>query len=37
VFASVGAGQLFGWGEYSLVAAVAGVLAILPVFVLVRR
>ncbi len=37
VLGSIGGGQLFGWGGYSLVAAAAGVLAILPVFVLARR
>jgi MFS family permease len=34
VLGSIGAGQLFGYGGYSLVAAVAGFLAVLPVFVL---
>jgi MFS family permease len=37
VFGSIGAGQLFGYGGYALVAAVAGVLAVLPVFVLAKR
>ncbi|TCO57000.1 putative MFS family arabinose efflux permease [Actinocrispum wychmicini] len=37
VFGSVGAGQLFGYGGYSLVAAVAGVLAVLPVFAFASR
>jgi MFS family permease len=36
-FASLGAGVLFGLGGYSLVAAVGGVLALLPVIVLARR
>ncbi|ONI86567.1 MFS transporter [Actinosynnema sp. ALI-1.44] len=36
-FASIGSGHLFGHGGYPLVAAVAGVLAVLPVFLLVTR
>nr|WP_157529232.1 MFS transporter [Kibdelosporangium sp. MJ126-NF4]CEL22458.1 major facilitator superfamily MFS_1 [Kibdelosporangium sp. MJ126-NF4]CTQ89314.1 major facilitator superfamily MFS_1 [Kibdelosporangium sp. MJ126-NF4] len=36
-FASIGSGHLFGYGGYPLVAAVAGVLAVLPVFLLVTR
>jgi len=35
--ASVGAGALFGFGGYSLVAVVGGVLALLPIIVLARR
>lgn len=37
VFGSIGAGQLFGYGGYSLVAAVAGGLAVLPVFAFATR
>ncbi|WP_200825710.1 MFS transporter [Kibdelosporangium aridum] len=36
-FASIGSGHLFGYGGYPLVAGVAGILALLPVFLLVRR
>jgi MFS family permease len=37
VAGSVGAGQLFGYGGYSLVAAVAGLLVILPILVLTTQ
>ncbi|ALG15271.1 MFS transporter [Kibdelosporangium phytohabitans] len=36
-FASIGSGHLFGHGGYPLVAAVAGVLALLPVLLLATR
>ncbi|RSM77353.1 MFS transporter [Kibdelosporangium aridum] len=36
-FASVGSGHLFGQGGYPLVAGVAGILALLPVLLLVKR
>lgn len=36
-FASIGSGYLFGYGGYPFVAAVAGILTLLPVFLLVRR